>query len=57
VDFLNHREGDMVSLSGISIFSFTVYSNGTVETGRGCVSLKKKKSKGKTVKVTVNNSK
>jgi hypothetical protein len=39
MDFLNHREGSMVS--GFHPFSFTVYSNRTVEIVRGCVSLKK----------------
>jgi hypothetical protein len=39
MDFLNHREGDMV-------FFQALYSNWTVETERGCVSLKKYKSQG-----------
>jgi hypothetical protein len=41
-------------LSGFPPFSSTVYSNGTVETVGGCVSLKKKKTRGKAVEVTVN---
>jgi hypothetical protein len=44
-------------LSGFPRFSFTVHSNWTVETLRGCVSLKKYKSQGKTVEVTVNSKK
>jgi hypothetical protein len=40
--------------AGFHPFSFTVYSNCTLETGRGCVSLKKYKSQGKAVEVTVN---
>ena len=40
-------------LSGFPPFSLTVYSNWTVETVRGCVSLKKHKSQGKALEVTV----
>jgi hypothetical protein len=51
MDFLNHWEealqGGMIFLSGFPPFSFT-------ETVRGCVSLKKQKSQGKDVEVTVN---
>ncbi len=54
MDFLNHREGGMVFLLGFPPFSLTVYSNWTVEIVRGCVRLKKYKSQGKTVEVTVN---
>ncbi len=35
------------------VFSFAVYSNGTLKTVRGCESLKKEKSQGKAVEVTV----
>ncbi len=42
------------SIPGCPPFSFTVCSNFTVEIIRGCVSLKKKKSQGKAVEVTVN---
>ncbi len=52
--FLNHWEG---FLSGFPPFSYTEYSNWTVETVRGCVSLKKYKSQGKAVEVTVNSKK
>ncbi len=41
-------------LSGFPPFSYTVYSDWTGETVRGCVSLKKQKSQGKAVEVTVN---
>ncbi len=41
-------------LSGFPSFSFTAHSNWTVETVIGCVSLKKYKSQGKAVDVTVN---
>ncbi len=40
--------------SGCSPFFFTVYSNWSVETVRGCVSLKKYKSQGKAVEVAMN---
>jgi hypothetical protein len=40
MDFLNHREGGCGFLSGFPPFSFTVYSNRTIEAVRGCVSLK-----------------
>ncbi len=53
MDFLNHREGEYGFLSGFPPFSFTVYNNSTVETVRGCVSLKKLKSQGKAPEVTV----
>ncbi len=43
-----------VFLSGFPPFSFTAYSNWTVEPVKGCVSLKKYKSQGKAVEVTVN---
>ncbi len=46
MDFLNHRERG--PLSGFPPFYFT-------ETVRGCVSLKKYKSQGKAVEVTVIN--
>jgi hypothetical protein len=51
MDFLNHREGGFPS--GFSPFSFTVYSN-CCRKSRGCVSLKKWKSQGKAVEVTLN---
>jgi hypothetical protein len=41
-------------LSGFHTFFFTVHNNRTLETIRGCVSLKKYKSQGKAVQVTVN---
>jgi hypothetical protein len=41
-------------LSAFPPFSFKVDSSGGVETIRGCVSLKKYKSQGKIVEVTVN---
>jgi hypothetical protein len=47
LDFLNHRERGIGFLSGFPPFSFT-------ETVRGCVSLAKWKSQGKTAEVTVN---
>jgi len=50
MDFLNHGKGDGF-LSGFPPVSFTVYSNWTLETVRGCVSLKKCKSQGKAVEV------
>jgi hypothetical protein len=53
MDFLNHREGGIFS-AGFPPFSFAVYNNCTVETVRGCVSLKKYKSQDKAVEVTVN---
>ncbi len=43
-------------LSGFPPFSFTMYSNWTVETVRGCVSLKKYKSQGKAVELTLNSN-
>ncbi len=60
MDFLNHREGGngFLSgfLSGFPPFSFTIYSNWTLEIARGCMSLKKEKSQGKAVEVTVNSN-
>jgi len=49
MDFLNHKEGGR-----FPPFSFTVYINWTLEAVRGCVSLKKYKSQGKAVEVTMN---
>ncbi len=49
--FLNHREGGRYGfLSGFTSVSFT-------ETVRGCVGLKKSKSQGEALEVTVNNKK
>ncbi len=50
MDFLNHRKGDM-------IFSQVIFLSPLqckVETVRGCVILKKQKSQGKAVEVTLN---
>jgi hypothetical protein len=47
VDFLNHKGGNGF-LTGFPPFSLTV------ETVRGCVSLKKEKPQGKPVELTVN---
>ncbi len=49
MDFLNHREG------GLDFYQVFLLSplHCTVETVRGCVSLKKLKSSGKTAEVTV----
>ncbi len=56
IDLLNYREGGMVfyQVFLLSPLQCTVYSNWTVEPVRGCVSLKKYKSQGKAVEVTVN---
>ncbi len=51
LDLLDQREKGYGFLSGFPPFSFTVFSNWTVETVRGCVSLKKQKSEGKAVEV------
>ncbi len=50
MDFLNHREGGMIFYQVFLLSPLQC----TVETVRGCVSLKKYKSQGKAVKVTVN---
>ncbi len=49
MDFLNHREGGKVFYQVFHLSPFTDFV-------RGCVSLKKLKSQGKVVEVTVNNS-
>jgi hypothetical protein len=54
LNFLNNREGGIVFYQVSLPFNFTVYINSTVETVRGCVSLRKYKSQGKAVEVTVN---
>ncbi len=61
LDFLNHRGRGYGFLADFPPVSFTVYSvqctvytNGTVVIVRGSVSLKKYKSQGKAVEVTVN---
>ncbi len=48
MDFLNHSEG------GLAFYQVFLLSP-LAETVRGCVSLKKYKSQGKDVEVTVNN--
>jgi hypothetical protein len=53
MDFLKHREEGMVFYQ-VFLLSNTVYSNLTIKIVRGCVSLKKYKSQGKAVEVTVN---
>ncbi len=50
MDLLNHRDGGVVLGIRFPPFSFTVYIN-TIETIRGCVSLKKYNYQ--TVEVTV----
>jgi hypothetical protein len=49
MDFLNHMEW---FLTDFPPFSFTVYKSRTVETVRGCVSLKKYNSRAKAEGVT-----
>jgi len=49
MDFLIHRKGCMVFYQVFLLSTFL-----STETVRGCVSLKKKKSQGKAVEVTVN---
>ncbi len=54
MDFLNHREGGMVFYQ-VFLLSPLQCTTTELETGRGCVSLKKHKSQGKAVLgVTVN---
>jgi hypothetical protein len=55
-EFLKPWEREYGFLSGFPPFPFTVYSNRTVETVRGCVSRKKKNSQGKAAEVTVNSN-
>jgi hypothetical protein len=50
MDFLNHRKGLYGFLSGFLLSPLQC----TVETLKGCVSLKKFKSQGKAVELTVN---
>ncbi len=52
MDFLNHRVGTI----SIQFSSFLLFSD-TVETVRGCVSLKKYNSQGKAVEMTLNSMK
>jgi hypothetical protein len=52
MDFLNHREGGMVLWFSIRVFSFLFYC--VKEKSRNCKRLKKYKSQGKAVEVTVN---
>ncbi len=54
MDFLNHREGGVVFLGFYQVFLLSPLQYHTAETVRGCVSLKKQKSQGKAVEVTVN---
>jgi hypothetical protein len=53
MDFSNQWRG-YGFLSGFPPVSFTVYSNWTPETVRGCVSVKNRISSGKAVELTVN---
>ncbi len=50
MDFLKHREGGMVFYQAFLLSPLQC----TVETVRGCVSLKKYKSQGKAIEVIVN---
>jgi hypothetical protein len=52
MNFFTHRKGGI--LLCFPPFSFAMYSNGTLDTVVGCVSLKKYKSQGKAVEMTVN---
>ncbi len=53
MDFLNHREGGMVVYQDFLLSPLHCRVT-ELETVRGCVSLKKDKSQGKAVDVTVN---
>jgi hypothetical protein len=53
ISFLKPQGRGHGFLSGFPPFSLTVYNNWTVETVRGCMSLKKYKLQGKAVEMTV----